>query len=87
LWRKRTADRWQIGRKSISAVCALARLAAITISPVPIFLRYSQEAALRGDDRSVSNGDQVSRVATLAMARGPSIDFAGYWQRHVQEDN
>jgi hypothetical protein len=31
----------------------------------------------------VSNGDQVSRVAALAMKRGKSVDFTGYWQRHV----
>jgi hypothetical protein len=32
----------------------------------------------------VSNGDQVNRVAALAMKRGKSVDFTGYWQRHVQ---
>jgi hypothetical protein len=26
----------------------------------------------------VSNGDQVSRVAALAMKRGKSVDFTGY---------
>jgi hypothetical protein len=26
----------------------------------------------------VSNGDQVSRVASLAMKRGKSVDFTGY---------
>jgi hypothetical protein len=25
----------------------------------------------------------VSRVAALAMKRGKSVDFTGYWQRHV----
>jgi hypothetical protein len=34
----------------------------------------------------VSNGDQVSRVAALAMKRGKSVDFTGYWQRHVVQD-
>jgi hypothetical protein len=29
-------------------------------------------------------GDQVSRVAALAMKRGKSVDFTGYWQRHVE---
>jgi hypothetical protein len=33
--------------------------------------------------RRVSNGDQVSRVAALAMKRGKSVDFTGYWQRHI----
>jgi hypothetical protein len=26
-----------------------------------------------------------SRVAALAMKRGKSVDFTGYWQRHVAE--
>jgi hypothetical protein len=33
------------------------------------------------NNRCVSNGDQVSRVAALAMKRGKSVDFTGYWQR------
>ena len=45
-------------------------------------LRYAQEAAWREDNRRVSNGEQVQRVAGLAMARKPSVDFSGYWQRH-----
>jgi hypothetical protein len=32
----------------------------------------------------VSNGEQVHRVAGLAMGRKPSVDFSGYWQRHIQ---
>jgi transposase-like protein len=47
-------------------------------------LRYAQEAAWREDNRRVSNGGQVERVATLAMRRKPSLDFAGYWQRHLE---
>jgi hypothetical protein len=35
------------------------------------------------DNRRVSNGDQASRIAALAMKRGKSIDFTGYWQRHL----
>ena len=46
-------------------------------------LRYAQEAAWREDNRRVSNGDQVERVASLAMKRKPSVDFTGYWQRHL----
>jgi transposase-like protein len=46
-------------------------------------LRYAQESAWREDNRRVSNGAQVERVATLAMGRKPSVDFAGYWQRHL----
>ena len=33
----------------------------------------------------VSDGDQVSRVAALAMKRGRSVDFTGYWPRHIAE--
>ena len=46
-------------------------------------LRYAQESSWREDNRRVSNGDQVSRVAALAMKRGKSVDFSGYWQRHI----
>ncbi len=46
-------------------------------------LRYAQEASWREDNRRVSNGDQVSRLAGLAMAQKASVDFSGYWQRHL----
>jgi hypothetical protein len=36
-------------------------------------------------NRRVSNGDQVNRIAPLALKRGKSVDFTGYWQRQVQE--
>lgn len=36
-------------------------------------------------NRRVWNDDQVSRVAALAMKRGKSVDFTGYWQRHVEQ--
>jgi transposase-like protein len=49
----------------------------------PYLLRYAQEASWREDNRRVSNGDQVDRVAQLAMGRKPSVDFCGYWQRHL----
>lgn len=48
-------------------------------------LRYSQEASWREDNRRVSNGEQVSRVARLALVSKPSVDFSGYWQRHVRQ--
>lgn len=48
----------------------------------PYLLRFAQEAAWREDNRRVSNGEQVQRVAHLAMSRKPSVDFSGYWQRH-----
>jgi ISXO2-like transposase domain len=46
-------------------------------------LRYAQESSWREDNRRTSNGKQVSRVAALAMKRGKSVDFTGYWQRHI----
>jgi transposase-like protein len=46
-------------------------------------LRYAQEAAWREDNRRVPNGAQVERLAGLAMKRGGSVDFTGYWQRHI----
>jgi hypothetical protein len=49
-----------------------------------IGVRYAQESSWREDNRRVSNVDQVSRVAALAMKRGKSVDFTGYWQRDVQ---
>jgi hypothetical protein len=45
-------------------------------------LRYAQESSWREDNRRVANGDQTRAVAALAMGRGPSVDFSGYWQRH-----
>jgi hypothetical protein len=49
-------------------------------------LRYAQESSWREDNRRVSNGDQLSRVAALAMKRGKSVDFTGYWQRILPAD-
>ena len=46
-------------------------------------LRYAQESAWREDNRRVSNGEQVQRIAHLALTRRPSVDFCGYWQRHI----
>lgn len=46
-------------------------------------LRYAQEATWREDNRRVANGDQASRLGKLALTQKPSVDFAGYWQRHV----
>jgi hypothetical protein len=47
-------------------------------------LRYAQESSWREDNRRVTNGEQTRNVAALAMRRGPSVDFGGYWQRHVK---
>ena len=48
------------------------------------WLRHAQEASWREDNRRVDNGAQVRRIAGLAMKRKPSVDFTGYWQRHVK---
>ena len=45
-------------------------------------LRYAQEASWREDNRRVSNGDQLCRLAALATMKETSVDFVGYWQRH-----
>lgn len=52
----------------------------------PYLLRYAQEASFREDARRVDNGAQVRRVTELALKRGPSIDFAGYYQRHIKPE-
>jgi hypothetical protein len=40
---------------------------------------------LRGDNRRLSNGEQVNRLAALPLKRGKSVDFGGYWQRHSKD--
>jgi transposase-like protein len=49
----------------------------------PYLIRFAQEAAWREDHRRDPNGFQADRIVTLAMKHKPSIDFAGYWQRHL----
>jgi len=43
----------------------------------PYLLRYAQESSWREDNRRISNGDQVNRIAGLALKRGKSVDFTG----------
>jgi transposase-like protein len=50
----------------------------------PYLIRFAQEAAWREDHRRVANGAQTDRIVSLAMRHRPSVDFAGYWQRHLQ---
>ena len=52
----------------------------------PYLLRFAQESAWREDNRRVPNGEQVQRVAKLALGRKKSVDFTGYWQRHVKPE-
>ena len=50
-----------------------------SVSAKPRFLSrfasstYAQESSWREDNRRISNGDQVNRVAALAMKRGKSV--------------
>ena len=46
-------------------------------------LRYAQESSWREDHRAISKGEQAQNVVSLAMKRKPSVDFSGYWQRHI----
>ena len=50
----------------------------------PYLIRYAQESAWREDRRRTDNGTQVKAVLALAMACAPSIDWCGYWQRHMR---
>ena len=49
----------------------------------PYLLRYAQESSWREDNRRVANGRQAHRIAALALHCRQSVDFTGYWQRHV----
>jgi hypothetical protein len=35
-------------------------------------------------NRRIANGDQVSRLAGLAMKQKPLVDFSGYWRRNKE---
>ena len=48
-------------------------------------LRYAQEASWREDNRREANGEQVAPCRSGDDAK-PSVDFSGYWQRHVAVD-
>ena len=50
----------------------------------PYLVRYAQESAWREDYRRIDNGRQVQMIAGLAMRCGPSVDWSGYWQRHIK---
>ncbi len=49
-------------------------------------LRYAQEASWREDNRRSSNGEQINRLAGLALTQKPSVDFTGYWQKHIPSE-
>jgi hypothetical protein len=47
-------------------------------------LRYAQEVSRREGSRRSPNSEQVNRLAGPAMKRDKSVDFGGYWRRHIQ---
>jgi transposase-like protein len=49
----------------------------------PYLLRFALESAWREDNRRVPNGEPVKRVLKLALGRKKSVDWNGYWQRHI----
>jgi len=40
---------------------------------------------IKRGNRRLFNGDQVNRVTGLALTNKPSVDFSGYWQRHITD--
>jgi hypothetical protein len=48
-----------------------------------IIIRERNGRSLPAVFRTESNGDQVYMLSGLAMKRGQSVDFCGYWQRHI----
>jgi transposase-like protein len=45
--------------------------------------RYASESAWRDDHRGMSNGAQFRAIIDLVVKNKPSVDFCGYWQRHI----
>jgi hypothetical protein len=75
--------------ESNTGLCKEVSASKVAIYPLlmlPTLPTMPQPAAInQADNCRVSNGDQVSCVAALAMKRGKSLDFTGYWQRHIAE--
>ena len=74
-----------IGQRSFSRVSAARRLASITTLPVRTFCGMLKRGLGEGDNRRLSNGEQINRLAALSLKRGKSVDFGGYWQRHSKD--
>src|ERR1019366_4371072 len=88
-------------RRSLCSICATDRrawrrltwrsshdkdeAAAGESGHAPLKRGRSLQAIVLGGEITVRTGDQVNRVAALAMKRGKSVDFTGYWQRHIAE--
>src|SRR5204863_1347617 len=70
-----------IGQRSFFRVCAARRLVSITTLPVRTFCGMLKSGLGEGDNRRLSNGEQINRLAALSLKRGKSVDFGGYWQR------
>jgi hypothetical protein len=47
-------------------------------------VRYAQERSWRGTTARLPKSEQVNRLAALSLKRGKSVDFGGYWQRHIE---
>jgi transposase-like protein len=45
--------------------------------------RYAAEAGWRDDHRREANGEQFRSIVGLVAKNKPSVDFCGYWQRHI----
>ncbi len=46
--------------------------------------RYASESAWRDDHRRMANGEQFRSIIALVAKNKPSVDFCGYWQRHIK---
>ena len=57
--------------------CVASMFAGLALHISPYLLRFAQEAAWREDNRRVPNGEQVQRVAKLALGKGKSVDWCG----------
>jgi hypothetical protein len=95
LWRKRhkhpnasSPRSAMIGRAAWAALLSLTIVGwGVVDSELARAIAFNSAATIAGlmpCNRRVSKGDQVSRVAALAMKCGKSVDFTGYWQRHIQ---
>ena len=71
--------------RNISAACAAPRSASIITSPARICSATRRRRHGARITAASSNGDQVHRIAGLALKRGKSVDFSGYWQRHIDD--
>jgi hypothetical protein len=80
----RLMARARIGRKSTSAVSAALKLA----STITLRARISSATRKRVHGEKITAASRMairwSRVAALAMKRGKSVDFTGYWQTHIE---